>query len=110
MAKHIAPTFEIVTPKNAHKVVLKEWITGRDTEYINGAFFENMKAKPSANGSVEFGQIDLSKSTEVTHRNIERWVVTVDGVQDNILETVLDMNKDDYQAVINAIDEVAKKK
>ncbi len=110
MAKHETKTIQITTPVNAHVVEIKEWITGRDVEHINGAFFEGTKVKPTAGGSVEFGAIDLSKSTEVTHRNIEAWIVSVDGVRESVLEDVLNMHKDDYAFIVASIDEMAKKK
>lgn len=110
MAKHEAQTNKITTPVNGHVVEIKEWITGRDVEHINGAFFEGTKVKPVAGGNVEFGAIDLSKSTEVTHRSIQAWVVSVDGVRENVLEDVLNMRKEDYDAVLQAIEELAKKK
>ncbi len=110
MAKHEAPVQTLTTPVNGHVIVLREWITGRDVEHINGAFFEGTKVKPTAGGTVEFGAIDLSKSTEVTHRTIQAWVVSVDGVQENVLEDVLNMHKDDYAFVVASIDEMAKKK
>lgn len=110
MAKHTAEITTFETPVNKHVVSIRAWITGRDTEHINGAFFEGTKVKPTAGGSVEFGAIDLSKSTEVTHRTIEAWITAVDGVQESVLEDVLNMHKDDYDSVIKAIDEMAKKK
>lgn len=110
MARHEPTKTTITTPINAHTVELKDWITGRDVENINGAFFEGTKIKPTATGTVEFSNIDLSKTTEVTHKTIEAWVLSVDGVRDNILEDVLNMHRDDYQAVIQAIEELGKKK
>lgn len=110
MAKHTAEITNFTTPVNKHVVEIKAWITGRDTEHINGAFFEGTKVKPTQAGSVEFGAIDLSKSTEVTHRNIEAWIVSVDGVKESVLEDVLNMHKDDYDSVLKAIEEMAKKK
>lgn len=110
MAKHETKTSEITTPVNGHVLEIKDWITGRDVEHINGAFFEGTKVKPTAGGNVEFGAIDLGKSTEVTHRNIEAWIVAVDGVKESVLEDVLNMHKDDYAFVVASIDEMSKKK
>lgn len=110
MAKYEAETTKFTTPVKEHVVEIKAWITGRDTEHINGAFFEGTKVKPTAGGAVEFGAIDLSKSTEVTHRSIEAWIVSVDGVKESVLEDVLSMHKDDYDSVLKAIEEMAKKK
>lgn len=111
MAKHTATTKDITTPRNGHVVTLKEWITGRDMEYINAVYLAGTKVKPTANGSMEFGAIDIGdKSTEATHRAIEKWVVAVDGVKENILDDVLDMHEVDTKAVLSAIDELSKKK
>lgn len=110
MAKYETKTTQITTPVNGHVVEIKDWITGRDIEHINGAFFEGTKVKPTSAGGVEFGAIDLSKSTEVTHRNIQAWIVSVDGVKENVLEDVLNMHKDDYNFVVASIDEMSKKK
>lgn len=112
MAVHKAPTIEETTPKNSHKVIFKEWITGRDTEYVNGAFYKGLQAKPSIDGTVQFGNIDTNNIGEATHRSIKSWVVSVDGVEgaDAVLEAVLDMHISDYTFVVKKIDELSKKK
>ena len=111
MAKHVAPTTQITTPVNGHVVTLKEWITGREAESVQAVFLAGTKVKPQANGTMEFGAIEVGdKTTEMTHRAVSVWVTAVDGVQESVLEDVLNMHEKDYAFVLAKIDVLAKKK
>jgi hypothetical protein len=106
-----APVNEIVTPVHGHKVAIKEWITGRDTEAITAIYLGGAKAKPSQTGAVEFQAIDVgAKSAEANHKMIEIWVVAVNGSNENVVDSVLDMHGDDTAFVLQSINELSKKK
>lgn len=117
------PTHTIETPIGKHKVELREWITGRQREYINEPLYSSVKAKPSVQngkGDMQMGDFDVNNFiTQSGHRELETFVVSVDGQKEVDLdgrrlkawEFILDgMHEDDAEFVKNEIDKTAKKK
>lgn len=109
-----APTKTIETPRGKHKVEIKEWITGKDREYINEPMYSAVQTKTSNIGGkpdMQIGNIDIkSFITESGHREITTFVVSVDGVKEKVLEAVLGMHEDDTAFVKEQIEAVSKKK
>ena len=102
---------EVVTPVKAHKVVLTTYLTGREFEYVQAPLLQAMTVKAGGIGQdVQMGNIDISKIQESTHRLIEKVVVSVDGNSDKVLDLILDMHQEDYQFVLDAVNELSKKK
>jgi hypothetical protein len=108
------PTKIIETPVGKHKVEIKEWITGRDREYINEPMYNAVQTKPrviAGKPDVEFGKFDVQGFiTESGHREIEKFVVSIDGNKEKVLEAVLDMHESDYEFIKDAIEAIGKKK
>lgn len=109
-----APIKTIETPFGKHKVGLKEWITGRDREYIEGSFLSGVDAKPRMQGkemTMDVVKVDLEKLTNSAKaRAIEKYVVSVDGATEKIVDVVLDMHEDDTAFILLEIDQLGKKK
>lgn len=111
-----APTREIETPIAKRKVVLKEWITGAQREYINAPLMNAVKTKPkftpgSGQPDMEFGQLDIEAFlTESAHREISTFVVSVDEKTEDLLNEVLNMHEDDTEFIKEEINKVSKKK
>ncbi len=105
-----SPTFTITTPFGNHAVVLRQWITGRQREVIEEPRMNSMSMTPKTMGkhtSVEMGKVDMvSMITEPQHREIEAFVVSVDGLTDKVLDLVLDMHEEDTKFIM---DEIAKR-
>jgi len=99
------PTFEVETPYQKNKVVIKEWITGKELEYISEVIYNSMAIKESG-GEIKDGSF-LRKQKE---RAIECFVVSVNESKDNVVEAVLNMHSDDYNFVNEKIEENPKKK
>jgi len=106
------PTKEIVTPVQNKKVILKEWITGREQEYIQEPIMNAASFKAGLGNVAEMTDFKTSAITETNHRTIEAMVVSVDGMneKEKILDAVLDMHKDDKDFVMEEIDKLLKKK
>lgn len=107
------PTKEIVTPVQNKKVVLKEWITGREQEYIQEPIMSAASFKAglmAGNPTAEMTDFKNSAITESNHRTIETMVVSVDGVVEKVLDSVLEMHKDDTDFVVEEINKLLKKK
>lgn len=103
-------TKTIETPVQKKKVVIYTYLTGREFEYAQQPLFEAMAMRPdSSNKDIKFGNIDVSKVQEATHRLIEKHVVSVDGNKENTIDAVLDMHNDDYTFVVETLQELSKK-
>lgn len=113
----------IETPVGKHQVILKEWITGRDREYIDAPLLKSVDAKPRMNGQkmdFEMGKFDMNNFvTESDHREIERFVISIDGKiahqyegkELSNLDFILDaMHEDDTKFIKDTIKEVTQKK
>ena len=105
-----ANTQEIITPMAKAKVVIRDWITGRDIEYIDKAVYESIDVKTKG-VDPEIDKIRLGDMMhDEVHREIEKFIVSVDGVADKVLDKVLNLPEDDYEFVKKAIAERRKKK
>lgn len=94
-----APTREIETPIGKHKVLVKQWLNGREREYVDGPIYSSMSVTPRAQGNrveADMGKLDLEKMiAESEHRAISTFIVSIDGDNTNILDRVLDMHEED---------------
>lgn len=97
-------TFEIVTPVKGHKVVLRSWITGRESQKIDSAMFKGV----GTTGDGKRLQPKLSDTMLADQENasIEVIVVSVDGKDNDLVNTVLNMRKQDYDFVLKEVDRV----
>lgn len=108
------PKKTIETPFGKQKVEINEWITGKDREYINAPLMKAVDAKPKMQGvkvDFEMGKFDIEMfMTESDHREIEKYVASIDGKTEDIVATVLSMHEDDTQFIKDSIKEISKKK
>jgi hypothetical protein len=108
------PTRTVVTPVHGHKVVLKEWITGAEREYIEAPMFQAVQVKPQVAGRdarMDIASINVQQLVEQSgNREIETFVVSVDDSAENVLDAVKGMHEDDTAFVREAIKEIASKK
>jgi len=99
-------TKEIITPIDKHKVVLKSFITGRDSRELKNVYFKDAEfyldgAQPKSS------KLDMAKLTqEAEDKAIEIVVVSVDGKEDNKVDAILDMKKRDSDFVIDEINKI----
>jgi len=96
-------TFEIVTPVKGHVVVLRSWITGRESQKIDGAMFKGVGT--TQDGKRLTPKLSESMLSDQENASIEVVVVSVDGKENDIVNTVLNMRAKDYSFVVA---EVAK--
>lgn len=92
---------------------VNEWITGRESEYINEPIIEATSMKMIVVDGQPTPSLDNFKNTAITesvHRSIESVVVSVDGNKDDILNRVLDLKKDVYDEIVKVVDDIVKKK
>jgi hypothetical protein len=104
-------THKITTPIGNAEVEIRDWITGRQAEYIDELAYEAVAVKTDMAGKADIGNIDLKKIiSETNHRKIETFVVSVSGVTDGVIDAVLDMHESDTKFVLDYIDDQRKKK
>jgi hypothetical protein len=96
-------TFEIVTPVKGHVVVLRSWITGRESQKIDGAMFKGVGT--TQDGKRLTPKLSESMLSDQENASIEVVVVSVDGKENDIVNSVLNMRAKDYSFVVA---EVAK--
>jgi hypothetical protein len=106
----IAPIKTITTPVAKAKIEIKDWITGEEAERIESALLEAVKVTPEKSGNIKFGEYDTSAINEQTHREIESFIISVDGVKENILKQALALPNDDYEFIKKEIQDRRKKK
>ena len=105
MLKVITNSMEKITPINKHKIVLKEFITGRDDEEIQKPITDvKFQMGSRGEGIAEINAGEAIKQSK--HIAIQKVVISIDGKTDDILNLVLDMPKKDYQFVLEEVDKV----
>lgn len=96
----------IKTPISGQEIVLKSWLTGREKREISNVFLS--KAKFSG-GKSNF-DVEGSALSELQDKQILIVVENINGSKENILEQVLDLKSEDYDFVIEKIEEVVNPK
>jgi hypothetical protein len=102
----------IETPVGKHKVELKLWLTGADKRALRSVYTDEMEI--SVKGETpEIKNVLGSMINKAEDKAIETVVVSVNGTKENIIKTLLEMRSEDYDFVMDAINELtstAKKK
>lgn len=97
-------TFEIVTPIKGHKVVLRSWITGRESQKIDGAMFKGVGT--TQDGKKLTPKLSESMLSDQENASIEVVVVSVDGKENDVVNSVLNMRAKDYSFVTAEVQKV----
>ena len=96
-------TFEIVTPVKGHVVKLRSWITGRESQKIDGAMFKGVGT--TQDGKRLTPKLSESMLSDQENASIAVVVVSVDGKETDVVDAILNMRAKDYSFVVA---EVAK--
>lgn len=101
-------TKELKTP-NGHKVVYKAWLTGREKREIQNVFLQDMEVEVGKEASQK---INAGLANKAQDKTIEMMIVSVDGEKEKVLDKVLDLRSEDFEAIINTLNslETPKKK
>lgn len=107
------PTIILEGPRSKAKIEIKEWITGADREYVN-APLQNVEINTQIMGNkanMQMGKLDPNAMmTESTHREFEKFVVSINGSKENIVSAFLDLPEEDVAYVTTQIEERGPKK
>ena len=93
-----------IKTKNNHEVELKNEITGRDFREIKYASTEALKF----NDRMSIDRVSSGYLQHMEDIAIQKVVLSIDGKTEDILNAVLDLPKDDYQEVIEAVEKLTK--
>lgn len=101
---------EIITPVGKKKVKIKAWITGRESRAIKSSILEGVNfSGKQGDEQISSDYVFNAKTLEgMKDKAIEMVVVEIDGNKENILNTVLDMRREDYDFVLTQVDEVTE--
>jgi len=105
-----SPSKTIITPQAKAEIEIKDWITGAEAEYCDGVLLSGIDIKPETSGKASMGKFDTNVITEQIHREIEKFVVSVNGSTEKVLAKVQEIPEDDYAFVIAEISKRRKKK
>lgn len=97
-------THEIVTPIGKSKVVLKDWITGKDSQAIDSAMFAGVGT--SVDGKKLQPKLSDTMIADQENASIRAVVVSVDGNETNVVDAILAMRSADYKFVLAEVDKV----
>lgn len=103
MAESTRPTIKFKTEK--HSFVLNEYLTGREKRSVKNALYagKNMRLKGKGAESDDIPMEDIDASND---KAIELMVVTMDDTKETVLSRVLDLPSQEYDALMNKIDEL----
>jgi len=98
-------TREIIVPISKRKVLIKSWITAGEDQEIQSVMFKEMKMKVSGK-DFNFDSIDGTCILEREKKCMEMLIESIDGKSENIMDTMLAMDKRDYDIVKREIDKI----
>lgn len=94
---------EIITPIGEAKVILKDFITGRDARVLREALIKSAKIDPEGRG---VNAIDTAALDASDDEKIKIVVISVNDETEGIVNTILDMASKDYDFVMEEIEKV----
>ena len=102
------PTIEFKT-QNGHVVVIREYITGREANEIQQSYLKDAKVQ-IVNGAPQIEDFDVTADDKAKRLMLEKMVVSVDGVAENVADLVLDLRNEDYEEIVELLNEKTGKK
>lgn len=99
------------TTKGGTVIVHKTYLTGREMNEVQKVLLKNVTVDiKGASQSVQ--GFEASSITELNNKTIEMMVVSVNGISDKVIDTILDLPNEEYSEVIEKLNEItgAKKK
>lgn len=103
-------TQKLTTPVAKVEIEIKDWISVSEAEYIDEAAFQSMDIGLKGNRP-EVSKINVSKLlTEDRHRAIEKFIISVDGQSEKVVETIMGLPEEDGVFIDEEIKKRRKKK
>lgn len=96
-----------VTTPSGKSVVIHTYLTGREANEIKKAMYKSMKIDMST-GQPVVTDLTGEFMLEQEQKLLEKFVVSIDGKTENVLNAILDLNDSDYQAIVAEVNAVHK--
>ena len=96
---------QLITTPTGRSVELKTYITGREKRAIESVYYRDVEMTATGGEQTVKG-FKAAAIEEAQNTAIATVVVSIDGSPDDILNRVLEMKLEDYEAVLAAIEEV----
>jgi hypothetical protein len=94
------------TPNGA-EIEIKAFITGGEARQIQGVFLEGMEMNIE-NGETKMNGLKGGVVNKAQDKTIELLVCSVNGKKENILDSVLNLRKEDFDFVIQEINKITE--
>ena len=100
-------TKEIITPKEKHKILIVEWISGAESEEIEASIKDvRFKIDSLGQGTADMNVGEaIRKSVEIAVNII---VLKIDGEARDIWKRVQELRKTDYDFVLEKVDRITR--
>ena len=85
-----------------HEIVLKTYLTVRENREVRDVLLKNIKFGIDE-GEAKIDSIPPEVISQIENKNIEMVVVSVDGKNENILETILEFRADEFAELMKEI-------
>jgi len=102
------PTTEFAT-KNGHVIVMKEYITGREANEIQSSYLKDAKVR-IVDGAPQIDEFDVFSDEKAKKIMFNLMIVSVDGNTENVADSILDLRNEDYEEVVEILNEKTGKK
>jgi hypothetical protein len=97
-------TKKIITPVDKIEVEIYTWITGGELEEIQDIYLKDYEV--SVGGDKPNATLNGSMVKTINHKQIEKLIMSVKGIKENVLQSILNLKSSDYQFVIEEINKV----
>lgn len=96
---------KIFTTPRGKKICIKTYLTGREANLVKEEMYKSMKIDVNGENeaTTKFDGLSGSFILEQEKKLIGVLVVSIDGKTENILDSILDLHNDDYQAVVSEV-------
>lgn len=100
-------TKTVKTP-GGHDLVLKTYLTGRESNELKSLLFSSVKINSSdaEAGNVAIGDISGQLVLDQERKSIELLVVSLDGTAEGATDRILDLPEAEYAAVVEEINKI----
>jgi len=102
-------TKEFKTSSGKNTLVLYTYATGREIRAIDSKYVSSMKLD-MVGGEPSMKNIDMSVAYEAENEMIKALVVSINGSTENIVDTILDLEQDEYNEITAELSVITKKK
>lgn len=98
------------TTPGGHAIVLNSYLTGRESNVIKQVLYDDLKMnmQDAQNGNVAMENLPSSFVVKQEEKAIELVIVSLDNSTENVVERILDLPLDEYNAIVDEVNKVRR--